>query len=45
MPEKIGIIGLGLIGGSLAKAFNKAGIKVYGYDKSIDSISSAVECG
>ncbi len=30
---RIGIVGLGLIGGSLAKAYKRAGIKVYGYDK------------
>jgi len=45
MPEKIGIIGLGLIGGSLSKAFDEAGFKIYGYDKSIESISSAVDFG
>lgn len=31
----IGIIGLGLIGGSMAKAFKQAGMTIYGYD--IDS--------
>lgn len=45
MFEKIGIIGLGLIGGSLAKAFNNIGITLYGYDQSLDTISSAVEYG
>lgn len=30
---KIGIVGLGLIGGSLAKAYKRVGVKVYGYDK------------
>ncbi len=30
---KIGIAGLGLIGGSFAKAYRKAGIQVYGYDQ------------
>lgn len=29
---KVGIAGLGLIGGSLAKAYNKSGAVVYGYD-------------
>lgn len=29
---KIGICGLGLIGGSLAKAYKRAGVTVYGYD-------------
>ena len=32
---KVGIVGLGLIGGSAAKAFKAAGHTVYGYD--IDS--------
>ena len=30
---KIGIAGLGLIGGSLAKAYNRAGDEVYGYNR------------
>ena len=30
---KIGIVGLGLIGGSLAKAYKKAGATVFGFDK------------
>lgn len=30
---KIGIVGLGLIGGSLAKAYRKAGATVFGFDK------------
>lgn len=30
---KIGIVGLGLIGGSLAKAYKRAGVEVYGNDK------------
>ena len=29
---KVGIAGLGLIGGSLAKAYAKSGAQVYGYD-------------
>ena len=29
---KVGIAGLGLIGGSLAKAYNRSGAVVYGYD-------------
>ncbi|MCL6562412.1 MAG: prephenate dehydrogenase/arogenate dehydrogenase family protein [Firmicutes bacterium] len=31
-PVPIGVIGLGLIGGSVAKAYLKAGHRVYGYD-------------
>lgn len=30
---KVGIVGLGLIGGSLAKAYKKAGATVFGFDK------------
>lgn len=33
MNNTIGICGLGLIGGSLAKAYKMAGFTVYGYDK------------
>ena len=29
---KVGIAGLGLIGGALAKAYNRSGAVVYGYD-------------
>ena len=31
----IGIVGLGLIGGSLAKAYKLDGHKVYGYDTDV----------
>ena len=31
---KIGIVGLGLIGGSLARAYHKSGAEVYGYNRS-----------
>ncbi|MBC7196472.1 MAG: prephenate dehydrogenase/arogenate dehydrogenase family protein, partial [Deferribacterales bacterium] len=41
--NKIGIAGLGLIGGSFAKAFFKQGIKVYGFDKSVECLGSAAE--
>ena len=30
---KIGVVGLGLIGGSLAKAYKRAGCEVYGYNR------------
>ena len=29
---KVGVVGLGLIGGSFAKAYSKAGMEVYAYD-------------
>ncbi|MCB4203665.1 prephenate dehydrogenase [Deferribacterales bacterium Es71-Z0220] len=41
--NKIGIAGLGLIGGSFAKAFVEQGIKVYGFDKSVECLGSAAE--
>lgn len=41
--NKIGIVGLGLIGGSFGKAFFEQGIKVYGFDKSIESLGAAAE--
>lgn len=43
--DEIGIVGLGLIGGSLAKAIKKSQIcnKVIAYDKSIDSLKQALE--
>ncbi len=37
----IGIIGLGLIGGSAAKAFAQAGLSVYGYDLDVMTIKRA----
>ncbi|AEE14379.1 Prephenate dehydrogenase [Thermodesulfobium narugense DSM 14796] len=39
--KNICVIGLGLIGGSLAKAFSFNGYSVYGYDSSIDTINLA----
>lgn len=41
----IGIAGLGLIGGSLAKAFRRAGYRVAGYDRSGDVVRAAREAG
>ena len=32
---KVGIVGLGLIGGSLAKGYKRAGVEVFGLDKDI----------
>lgn len=39
---KITIIGLGLIGGSLAKAFAKENHKIYAADKNAESLSAAI---
>lgn len=39
--KSIGFIGLGLIGGSLAKAFYKNNIEVYGFDVSKESLGEA----
>ena len=41
---KIGIAGLGLIGGSFAKAYSTSGAEVLGLDKNEDVLSSALEC-
>ena len=38
---KVGIAGLGLIGGSLAKAYNRSGAVVYGYERFDKSIMIA----
>lgn len=38
---KIGIVGLGLIGGSLAKAFKNEGLNVFGYDRNQETIKRA----
>ena len=43
--SSIGIVGLGLIGGSYAKAFTDKGISVYGYDKNEEILFSAVTNG
>ncbi len=43
--QKILIIGLGLIGGSYAKALTKQGYSVYAIDKSDESIAFAIENG
>ena len=41
--EKILIIGLGMIGSSIALASKSKGIKVYGFDKSNNSTKEALE--
>ena len=41
--EKILIIGLGMIGSSIALASKSKGIKVYGFDKSNNSIKEAIK--
>ncbi len=42
---KVGIVGLGLIGGSFAKAYSAAGVEVLGRDISDEIMESAVGCG
>ena len=42
---KVGIVGLGLIGGSFAKAYAQAGCEVYGLDLSEEVMAAALECG
>lgn len=39
----IAIVGLGLMGGSFAKAFKKQGFTIYGYDSNIDAIRYGFE--
>ena len=39
--KKVAIIGLGLIGGSLAKALKRAGYKVVGIDKDLETLKAA----
>ncbi|QUC02303.1 prephenate dehydrogenase [Atopobium sp. oral taxon 416] len=41
VPGRVGVIGLGLMGGSFAKAFAKAGVEVYGYDVAEDVMEQA----
>jgi prephenate dehydrogenase len=41
--KSVGLIGLGLIGGSFAKAFADRGITVYGFDPCIDTLAKATE--
>ncbi|KAA0257774.1 prephenate dehydrogenase/arogenate dehydrogenase family protein [Deferribacter autotrophicus] len=41
--EKIGVIGIGLIGGSFAKAFYKKGYKIYGLDSNNETLLKAIE--
>lgn len=41
--KRIGIAGLGLIGGSFAKSFNSLGITVYGYDQNNMTLAKAAE--
>lgn len=41
----IGIVGLGLIGGSLAKAFIAAGARVMGYDAQPSTLKMAEDMG
>lgn len=43
--KHVTIIGVGLIGGSLALAFRKHGIHVVGFDRNSDSLGQAVEMG
>lgn len=42
---KVGILGLGLIGGSLARAYSKAGHQVYVYDRDSQMVSFAQLAG
>ncbi|WP_422446080.1 prephenate dehydrogenase [Thermoanaerobacterium sp. DL9XJH110] len=43
--KKVAVMGLGLIGGSLAKAFNKMGVKVTGFDVDDETLALAKNDG
>ena len=45
MELNVGVVGLGLIGGSFAKAYAQDGHHVWGADISREVIASALECG
>ena len=45
MKLNVGVVGLGLIGGSFAKAYSQGGCDVYGIDLSDSVMESALECG
>jgi len=45
MRNKILVVGLGLIGGSLAKAFHKCGFEVHAHDINQNSVEKAIEEG
>lgn len=40
-PKRIGIVGLGLIGGSFARAYHAAGIEVYAFDTDTETLDAA----
>jgi len=43
---KVGIVGLGLIGGSMAKAYKQIdGIQVFGADRNAETLQMALDCG
>jgi len=42
---KVGIVGLGLIGGSLAKVYRENGHEVFAYDKNEEVLNTALNCG
>lgn len=44
-PRCVGVVGLGLIGGSFAKAYADAGVTVYGADKDERSLAAALAEG
>lgn len=43
--RRVGVIGLGLMGGSLARALNARGVQVMGYDREQSSLDAAVAEG
>ena len=43
--RRVSVVGLGLMGGSLARALAARGVQVVGYDRDADSLSAAVDEG
>ncbi|VEH00006.1 Arogenate dehydrogenase [Slackia heliotrinireducens] len=41
-PRKVGIAGLGLIGGSFAKSYSEAGCTVYGWNRTESTLAAAI---
>ncbi len=44
-PVRVGVIGLGIMGGSYARLMRDAGMSVCGYDASEDAVSRLADCG
>lgn len=45
MTDPVGVIGLGIMGGAMARHMAKSQLKVYGYDLSADALARAADDG